>query len=581
MPKTAEKRTPEKKRKKNESLALLRAVTKSLAGAIPGLDDDTEETIDDSLARPVSGFMSQYLGEDPETGELKNTAIANMKRMWNSDERRRQGMPPEPQIMPGIVQDTMAIPSMFGGGPQWAQNASASADRIHDNTNADMGLAAPQGFRQNALNAAGIMAGQLPVPGKAVTKAPEITKGALALLKKYGSKVLTSPWEFLAPTVEPGMANYGLGTLAGGALGTLGDEAAPEVHRAEGGKVNSLKALLKILNPRDELTDRHAMPPPVQEIQSATRDSVINGMITPAEGAQIDNLIQIGDEETLRAALIKLHERLFPVAPRSANMGPPVVPPRVDPGRGFSTETGDRRLMPRKAKGGKVKAAIQSLRALNDQLGSSDLATDRSIFRKQVKIMKELQSLGVDYEGDEDNVGVITRRPLKDRGSLKKAEGGKIKPLLKMISGGKGKPVPPPVPLELTDVSNQELRALIGKQVDQRISNGKAAATQKEVIKPGRSRISLEFSKPVSDVPGEFDYLDEHKISKKELLQNMAEHLEDAGIDPSRASEFRVFQKPVFLETDSGNISHAGAYWDVGYEGPQDLVDLLNKSFEE
>jgi hypothetical protein len=305
------------------------------------------------------------------------------------------------------------------------------------------------------------------------------------------------------------MANYGLGALAGGALGTLGDEAVPEVHRAEGGKVNSLKALLKILNPRDELTDRHAMPAPVQEIQSATKDSVMNGMITPAEGAQIDNLIQIGDEETLKAALMKLHERLFPVAPRPVNMGPPVVPPRVDPGRGFSTEVGDRRLMPRKA------------------------------------------------------------------------EGGKIKPLLKMISGGKGKPVPPSTPVDMTNVSDRALLSMLGKQIDQRISSGKAAATQKEVIKPGRSRISLEFVKPVSSIPGEFDSLDDHKISKKELLQNIADYLEDAGIDPTRASEFKVFQKPVFLETDSGNISHAGAYWDVGYEGPQDLVDLLNKSFEE
>jgi ribosomal protein S20 len=78
-----------------------------------------------------------------------------------------------------------------------------------------------------------------------------------------------------------------------------------------------------------------------------------------------------------------------------------------------------------KAKGGKIKAAVQSLRALNDQMGS-DRDTDRSIFRKQVKLQRDLQRLGVDYEGDEDNIGVITRRPLKDRKSMKKAEGGKV-----------------------------------------------------------------------------------------------------------------------------------------------------------
>lgn len=77
----------------------------------------------------------------------------------------------------------------------------------------------------------------------------------------------------------------------------------------------------------------------------------------------------------------------------------------------------------RYAKGGRVKSIVSQLRSLQEALNTADRATEKSIIRQQEKLQKELKSLGVDYEGDEDNVGTVTRtypRPKKFK------EGGKV-----------------------------------------------------------------------------------------------------------------------------------------------------------
>jgi hypothetical protein len=325
MPKSEEKRKPRPgKGKKNESLQLLRAITKSLAGAIPGVSEETRDTIDDSLARPISGFTSQIMAEDPENpGQLVFPPWDNMKKQWRSDERRKKGLPREPTAMPGMIQETMAIPAMFGGGPQWAQDASASADRIHGAVDEGMGLEAPRGFRQNALNSLGMMGAQIPVAGKA-KELPEIGKGALHLAKKYGAKALKSPVEFFSPTIEPKMSNYLFGAGAGGALGTLADETgevAEEVpppraiSRAEGGKVGALKQILKMIsiNPDSTVKQKgHMMGDPVEEVLYATNEGQRKGVLSSDEAKRIKMLLAEGEEEELSNALLDLHSRLFP-----------------------------------------------------------------------------------------------------------------------------------------------------------------------------------------------------------------------------------------------------------------------------
>lgn len=337
MPKTAEKREIRPaKRKKNESLELLRNVAKSMAHAVPFASDETKNTIEDSLARPMSGLASQLMSYNESTGEVENAAMANLRRIWNADARRKAGLPPEKRPIPGIVSDTLALPNILGNGPQWSQDMQKLADNTHEGVNVGMGLDAPQGFRQHALDSAGVMLGQLPVPGKAKVEAvTDTAKGALALMKKYGKKALGAPIEFMSPTVEPKMSNYLFGTAAGGGLGALGDEVPLEeppppraVARAKGGKVGALQQFLKAVNLNPDSTSMkkvgYQMGDPVEEVLYATNEGQRKGVLSSEEAKRIKLLMETGEEEALADALLDLHARL---QPKASTGGPP--PPRV------------------------------------------------------------------------------------------------------------------------------------------------------------------------------------------------------------------------------------------------------------
>lgn len=335
MPKSETKREPRSgPKRKNESLELLRAITKSMAGAVPGLSTETRDTIEDSLARPISGFASQYAGESPdEPGKLVFPPFHNLKRSWNADERRKRGLPRERMAMPGIVQDTISLPSMFGGGPQWAQDAAASADRIHSGIDEGMNLAPPQGFRQHALNSLGMMAGQVPVAGAAgkMDDVADMSQGALQLVKKYGMKALKSPIEFFSPTIDPKMSNYLFGSIAGGGLGVLGDEVGEvadeippprAISRAKGGKVGALTEILRSISMNPDSTVRqtqHVIGDPVEEVLHATNEGQRKGVISPDEAQRIKLMMDSGDEDALADSLMDLQKKLFatetPVTP--------------------------------------------------------------------------------------------------------------------------------------------------------------------------------------------------------------------------------------------------------------------------
>jgi len=109
------------------------------------------------------------------------------------------------------------------------------------------------------------MAAQVPSEGVGLLKSatPE-AKGALQYMKRFGKGLALSPAEFLLPTVEPKISNYLFGSLAGGALGTLGDNVADDVPKpktkaissgyAGGGKVRVFNGALDALNSKSGRT---------------------------------------------------------------------------------------------------------------------------------------------------------------------------------------------------------------------------------------------------------------------------------------------------------------------------------------
>jgi hypothetical protein len=356
MPKTEEKRKPRPgskpaPRKKNESLELLRNVAKSMAGAVPFTSDETKATIEDSLARPIAGLSSQLMGYNEETGNVENAALANLRRIWNADERRKKGLPPEKRVLPGIVTDTGSLLNMFGNGPEWSQKMEGLANQTHQGVNEGMNLEEPQGFRQHALDSLGVMAGQLPIPGKAKAEAATDTaKGALQLMKKYGKKALGSPFEYLSPTVDPRMSNYVLGTAAGGGMGALGDEVPLDelepppraVTRAKGGKVGALTGFLKSLSLNPDATfkqTKHVIGDPVEEVLHAANEGQRKGVLSSEEAKRIRELMAAGEEEELADALLDLQNRLFKVERAPATLKKELVIPTKPAPKGFGDRT--------------------------------------------------------------------------------------------------------------------------------------------------------------------------------------------------------------------------------------------------
>lgn len=372
MPQSDTKRRP-RKAKKNHSLELLRAITQSMAGAIPGISDDTRDTVEDSLARVGGGLASQAMGED-EDGNLVFPPLHNLQRSWNADSRRKAGLPRQPQVMPGIVEDTLSTPELGGliGAPvpQFSEDAGEQASRIHSGVNESMGLDAPEGFRQNAMDSLGIMAGQLPIPGKAKVEAAQtMGKGALNMMKHYGSKIAKSPVEFFSPTVDPKLSNYGAGALFGGAMGSaaengggiarfleaMGNQPAPRDPRmpnwdpnpqsqledlnyedlpevsmnAKGGKVGALKQMLKAINLNPDSTATKRIPyqigEPVEEVLYAVNEGTRRGVLSSNEAKQIKAMLEAGDDENLADALLDLHQRLQPQIPAPRPTPPPLI----------------------------------------------------------------------------------------------------------------------------------------------------------------------------------------------------------------------------------------------------------------
>lgn len=152
----------------------------------------------------LRGFLSQWYGLD-ENGDAKFLG-GNSFKHW-----------------PGIVDDVIAMPTVLPD--KWVPDASRHAadrlEKLNAKMHEDMELAPAHGFRENMIDAAGTMAGQVPTGGaKAVEEG--VAKTAPSLLRRAGTAV-KDLGEWFTPTVEKTPGSYLTGTLVGGASNTAAE----------------------------------------------------------------------------------------------------------------------------------------------------------------------------------------------------------------------------------------------------------------------------------------------------------------------------------------------------------------------
>lgn len=359
---------------------------------LPSSTDEDEDWTDTYLKRPLSGLASMWGGTDPETGEFVSPALHNLKRAWDADERRRQGLPPQRRASLGIVDETVSLPALGGivglPVPQFAEEAEERASTTRAAARESLGLDAPHGFKENIAESAGVMAGQLPVPASIANK--------LKLLKKSGKlgkagKIFGPAAEWFSPTVVPKASNYIKGTLFGGVLGggldylgdymneeeekerhkqfiseavaevleeeriraaeesgdeTTDDEALAELGYAEGGRVKQAKGTLRSLR-------RLLSQPEPEDIatRKAAIDNALRTITTPG-AVELPKTIRAGLNEQRGAPAVQtLIDRALPllkparqmegVDPKSLVLdvpAPPRIQPADDTARGLLTD---------------------------------------------------------------------------------------------------------------------------------------------------------------------------------------------------------------------------------------------------
>lgn len=126
-----------------------------------------------------------------------------------------------PSIRPGMFDEVLALPAMFGGGPEVSQNAVARTENLAAQINDSMGLEAPRGFDENFSRSLGVMLGQLPVPALKAKAVGEAGRTGIRKLGQLAKKYGTGATEFFSPVVTPSVGAYASGALFGGTLGTM------------------------------------------------------------------------------------------------------------------------------------------------------------------------------------------------------------------------------------------------------------------------------------------------------------------------------------------------------------------------
>lgn len=189
-------------------------------------------------ARPLTGLASQVYGTDEAGGPTLWTGI--IPSLLRGEPVRFSGLVDETLSLPELLPDaarlaTYANPAQMLPGyrelvqaqrrwldehgdeliPDFARRASERQKQLKERIRTEAGLAQPSSLKDHLLEAAGVMAGQMPIGG--VSKASSVA-----------SKVAGALPEWLMPTVRPSISNYGRGTLTGGTIGALGGDEQPE-----------------------------------------------------------------------------------------------------------------------------------------------------------------------------------------------------------------------------------------------------------------------------------------------------------------------------------------------------------------
>lgn len=230
----------------------LKSITRSLAGAVPGIAPETRQWLSDTMRYLPSGLASQWQSLDPETGEASFVVpIAPLP----PEVLHYGGMSPEEyeeankviaahnaKFRPNIIDETKMIPGLpgmffpetFGEPPQFAVEAMERSADVARQIEEELEIPPPSGFIQGATQGMGIMLGQVPVPGAALrgmagdvaarVAGPTATALALTAPKSLttAAKAVTLPpraaMEFFNPFVDPKMASYMMGAGFGGTL---------------------------------------------------------------------------------------------------------------------------------------------------------------------------------------------------------------------------------------------------------------------------------------------------------------------------------------------------------------------------
>jgi hypothetical protein len=261
------------------------------------------------------GLTSMVLGLDDETGEVGFSTY------------------------PGVVSDFVALPdtlASFAGrrGPEWSQRAQARSEAVRGRINEIMGMSPAKGFKENLYESAGEMSGQIPIPAskiKYLKAALNRLPHAKSAMGKGLSTALSSPIEYLSPTIDPSAGNYLAGSLFGATAGTLGGEEEPEIidYRGDGMKFPN-SPLMKAMGGRIP-TRRPIARPMAQPLMPPAR---LPGMRIPGNPMMGAPRRMFADGGTIR-------EEYGTLTPDMGNMFDSavhnVVPGRADGGRVMKT----------------------------------------------------------------------------------------------------------------------------------------------------------------------------------------------------------------------------------------------------
>jgi hypothetical protein len=227
----------------------------------------------DALKHVASGFTRQWKTLNPETGEPEWRAppITMQIRPGMSAEQREQihsinEVIREQPFRPGIIDESIefaeipyAIADFFTEKdiprPDWLTDAMERAQSMAEANREEWGVGPPRGWIQHGAEGLGMMAGQIPLPGKVIEKGIDIAGAPVRAIAgplgrmmdkvpgkvpgpvRMAGKVGAFPFKMLSeaavPVVSPKLQNYLMGAGFNAALGSALEPGEEEFRLME------------------------------------------------------------------------------------------------------------------------------------------------------------------------------------------------------------------------------------------------------------------------------------------------------------------------------------------------------------